>query len=289
MAGRKSHTIPLLITMDLEIAYDHDLREQKQILERLGDDLHELRLPVTVFATADAVKAFPDQVNKLKGLKHEFGLHGMTHSYEEDYSKLSSEKIHDNISNATAIIETVSGNKPRCFRGPFMTTSMATQKALIENGFIADFSVCSQRIDLFNASGFKRGWLSAPRKPYFPSEYSPFKKGKVPLVVVPLSCVGLPFVSGVLYLLGFQFTKMFYSFLLLEANWFSKPIVYMFHSYEFTACRAAINQKRLHRLYIQNREKRYQKNLMLLKYMSAGKNIQLMTGSEYIRIYHDMV
>lgn len=285
MADKKYRTIPLLVTMDLEIAYDHDLQEQMQILERLGDDLHKLSLPITIFTTSDAVKAFPDQVNILKELRHEFGLHGMAHSYDEDFSKLSLVKARDIISNATTIIQAVLGNKPRCFRGPFMTTSTATHKALIENGFIADFSVCSQRIDMFNAIGFKRGWLTAPRKPYFPSELSPYKKGKVPLVVIPLSCSGIPFVSGALYLFGFQFMRLFFSFLLQEAIWLSKPIVYMFHSYEFCSCRSDNNGKKLHRLYLQNREKRYQKNLMLLKYMIARKDIQPMAGSDFINRY----
>jgi len=38
MADKKSRTIPLLVTLDLEIAHENDLQEQRQILERLGDD-----------------------------------------------------------------------------------------------------------------------------------------------------------------------------------------------------------------------------------------------------------
>jgi len=53
-----SSRIPLLVTMDLEVAGDHDLAEQAAILERLCVDLRRLALPITIFATADAAVKF---------------------------------------------------------------------------------------------------------------------------------------------------------------------------------------------------------------------------------------
>jgi hypothetical protein len=289
MTDKMKNSIPLLVTLDLEIAHDHDFKEQGQILERLGDDLYKNNIPLTVFATADAAKAFPNQVQKLRVLKNEIGVHGITHSRDEDFTRMSFEKASDIIRKTADAIESVAGIKPKCFRGPFMSTSADTQKALIENGFIADFSVCSQRIDLFNATVYQLGWLTAPRRPYSPSDLSPYKKGKSQLMVIPASCLGLPFFSGVLYLFGISFMKIFYKILLKEARWFSKPVVFMFHSYEFAACRKGGGQKILHRLFMQNREKRYQNNLVMLKYMSAMENVKPMTGSEYVNICHDVV
>jgi hypothetical protein len=282
----KGIMVPLLVTMDLEIATDHDLQEQRKVLERLTDDLRKLDLPLTVFASSSAVELFHEQVKKIKAMGHEIGLHGKDHGANEKFNTLSLDEIRNIIGSATASVKNLLGSSPSCFRGPFNTTSATTQKVLLENGFSADFSVCSQRVDMFNTQGFQAGWLTAPRKPYFPSDFSPFNKGTVPIVVVPLSCIGVPFISGTMYLFGYRFMRTLFNVLFRESLLSSKPIVYMFHSYEFCPKIPGKKQKQLHRLYMQNREKRYQQNLRFLRYMISFHRARPMTAAEYLDHFH---
>ena len=300
MPRRKNNTIPLLVTLDLEIAPDHDLAEQKNILHTLNVDFKRLGLPITVFCTAEAAGVFNQEIRMLKTAEHEIACHGVSHGAGADFGKLSMHDCRDAIADSTACLREASGAPPRCFRGPGMTTSSITQRVLVEHGYEADFSVCSQRIDILNSRGGCLGWLTAPRRPYHPSEDSPFRKGNVPLLVVPLSCLGVPFLSGLLYLWGAGSTKAFFEILLEEARWSRKPIVYLFHSYEFSAYRgtartaegkdaatAAIKRKLLHRLYLRDRERRYEMTRVLFEHMLSKAQIKPMTGQEYVRFFHD--
>lgn len=285
--------VPLLITMDLEIAYDHNMQEQFDILQTLSTIFNELKLPVTIFCTSDAAEKFHKQVQLLHYSGNEIGCHGMTHDFKENFRNMPEEKIRTIVSEATHRIENIIQHKIRCFRGPSMTTSAVTQKILVANGYNADFSVCSQRVDIFNSRGGNLGWLYAPRIPYLPSEKSPYKKGKLPLLIVPLSCMALPFLSGVLFLLGLNFMKVFFRILLREALLLNKPIVYVFHSYEFTRfnvqkikeAEGRLKQDFHHKFYLRNRETRLQKTIELFKYMLSFNCVEPMKAETFIQRY----
>ena len=288
--------IPLLITMDLEIAYDHDINEQKMILQKLCEDLNMSEIPITIFATSESIDVFPEQINSIRNLKHEIGCHGLNHFKGENYKKISEKDINENINLSSKNIEYKIQKTPVCFRGPNMTTSSMTQKILVKNGYIADFSVCSQRIDIFNSKGGEVGWLFAPRLPYRSSDKSPYKKGNVPLWNIPLSCIGFPFISGILYLFGLSFMKFFFRILLNESVKTKKPIVYIFHSYEFTKYISSTRNSRelaqsgrdkqplIHKLYLKDPVKRYNLNLEFLKYMRSFNSVTPMTGKEYCKL-----
>jgi len=287
--------IPLLITMDLEIAYDYNIKEQGIILEKLCEDFKKLGIPMTVFTTSEFSDIFPEKIKMMHTFKNEIGCHGVNHIKEENYKKLHKNKISDNIIYSTKNIEDKIQEKPVCFRGPGMTTSCTTQKILIENGYIADFSVCPQRIDIFNSTGGDIGWLYAPRLPYKSSETSPYKRGNIPLWNIPLSCIGFPFISGMLYLFGLRFMKSFFRCLVRESLKTKKPIVYILHSYEFTGKIASSEnnpekekiknhkQSFIHNFYITEPVKRYNKSLDLLKYMLSFDSIFPTTGKEYCK------
>ena len=293
--------IPLLITMDLEIAYDHDITEQKMILNKLCKDLDMLGISMTVFATSESADIFPEQIKMIHNSNHEIGCHGLNHFREENYKKISEEKIIENIILSSNNIEDKIQIAPVCFRGPGMTTSLTTQKVLMKNGYIADFSVCSQRIDIFNSIGCDIGWLFAPRLPYKSSDKSPYKKGNAPIWNIPLSCIGIPFISGILYLFGLSFMKFFFRLLLNESLKTKKPIVYIFHSYEFTnyIFSTEINRKLehpernkqplIHKLYLKDPVKRYNINLDLLKYMLSFDSIIPVTGKDYCKYLDNKV
>jgi hypothetical protein len=285
--------IPLLITMDLEFAYDHDIKEQGTITEKLCKDLKSLNLPITVFTTSEFAEKFPEQIKGLCLSGNEIGCHGLNHSLKENYKKINENEINYYLSNAGKSIEKVTGRKPVCFRGPGMTTSAKTQKMLIQNDYVADFSVCSQRIDFFNSKGGDIRWLFAPRNQYNPSDVSPYRKGDLPIRVIPLSCALIPFMSGTLYLFGLKFMKCFFNLLAKEASKKCSPIVYLFHSYEFTGFtgrqtyyKESGNEDRyrrpvIHHFYKSDIEKRYKMNIDLIKYMLLFESVRPFTGNNY--------
>lgn len=167
-----------------------------------------------------------------------------------------------------------------------MSTSSITQEVLAESGYKADFSVCSQRIDFFYSKGGDIRWLTAPRNTYRASRNNPYRRGGSGIIVVPLSCMLLPFNSGIMYLLGLEFMKSFFDSLMRESVQSGKPIVYQFHSYEFSGFTGANTSKipLLQKKYLDDRDERYRMNLGLIKYMlSYGKSIIPMKGADYIK------
>ena len=275
-----TRTVPLLVTVDVEIAPDHNLDEQEQILDRLRRDLQGF--PVTWFCTAVAAEKFSSPLQRLMQAGHEIGCHGVDHSPADDYQIMNSEQAKIAISEATERIESAVGQKPKCFRGPRMTTSNHTQSALVTQKYQADFSICAQRLDLFTCGGANILWLLTPRGAYHPSLESPFRQGELPIWAVNLSSLGIPFLSGILYLARLKFMKAFFRTLWVEARLTGRPIVYLFHSYEFTQLINPGSQPIHQRAYISNRDRRYEMNLALLNYMCALPDVRPMTASKFL-------
>jgi hypothetical protein len=285
--------IPLLITMDLEIAKDYNLEQQRLILERINDDFNKLELPFTTFTTSEAAYYFPDELKTIHSNGNEIGCHGLNHGKDENYKNLNKDIIINNIKTSTNNIKSIITKSPSSFRGPGMSTSVNTQSVLIDNGYNADFSICPQRLDFMHTNGGDIRWLFSSRLPYNPSDKSPFKKGNLPLCVVPLSCIGFPFISSMLYILGLPFMKLFFRMLLKESLRNNKPIVYIFHSYEFTEYTGSealkndddgiIRNKRsfMHNFYASKPETRYSHNLEFVRYMLSYDIIKPFTGNEY--------
>lgn len=280
--------IPLIITTDLEFANDHNHSQQGEIIDKLCKDLKIINLPVTAFITSEFAEKYPEKVKLFFEYGNDIECHGVNHDRNENYKKLKENKIRNNIEYATKSIRNLISENPVCFRGPAMTTSALTQKVLLENGYIADFSVCSQRLDFFNSAGGDIRWLFAPRTIYNPDFKNPYLKGISPIKVIPLRCIGFPFISGILYIFGLKFMQIFFNILLNESLKMKKPIVYIFHTYEFTESENKHNsytgnKKRspLHNLYISDIKKRYDMNFELFKYMLSFKNVKVVTGKEY--------
>lgn len=288
--------VPFLITCDIETAWDHDLSQQNEIIRRLGRDLTSLGITATFFTTAESAERFSAPLKEISRLGHELGCHGMDHSRKEDYSRIPAADSDPMIGRAVEIIEGALDSRPVSFRAPRMASSAGLQGALERHGFFMDFSVSPRRLDFFNSRGANLGSFFAPRCPYHPGRQSPFRKGDRKLLVVPLSCMGIPFLSGSLFLFGLSAMKVLFRALLFEAERHGSPIVYLFHSYEFTeytediaGCDgshpAADTEKRkaLHRLYTKDRERRYEDTLSLFRYILSFRSVRPMTGRAF---YH---
>jgi len=275
-------TVPLFVTLDLEIAPDHDRQRQASVLDDLRSDLATLRLPITIFTTADAAEEFKAPLRRLAEAGHEIGCHGTDHGPGDDYRKMSAGEAERRIASAVARIEAATGVRPRSFRGPRMTTSVATERALLRHGFVADLSACPQRLDSFRSGTGLLESALAPRRPYRPSARSAYARGDLPLLAVPLSGALLPFVSGSLYLLGPALTRLFFRLLLAEARATGGTIVYLFHSYEFAAHVARDDRRPVHqRMYVRSPETRYRRSLDLFRFMTSRRSVAATTAADF--------
>ncbi len=288
--------IPILITMDLEIANDYDFESQKEAINQILTDFKKEGINFTIFTTADAAIAFNKEIRAFQSSGNEIGCHGLAHRPEENYKHLDSETIRKYIKESTRQIKETTGKKPVSFRGPRMTTSSSLQKTLIEEGYQAELSVCSQRFDIFNSKGGSISWLTAPRKPYNPSPESPYKKGNLELLEIPLTAFIFPFISGMLYIAGLNFMKMLFKLFYTEAKHREKPIVYLFHSYEFSEYTGFKNGKStgserstysVQRFYGTDKKKRYEANLDLIKYMKSFEQVGFITSNKYIEYFNE--
>ena len=285
MSSRLDLPLPLLITLDLELAPDHDPDEQREVLTRLRVDLAALGAPVTVFATAEATERFAAELREWVRQGHEIGCHGLDHAPQEDYRRASLRTARMWIAAASERIERAlgPGTRPRCFRGPRMETSAATQQALLAEGYTTDFSVCAGRFDAFACRSFSPGWLLAPRTPYRPSWDSPFRRGNFPLWVVPTTALGAPLSSGLRYLAGARLFAGFLGLLAREARLRGGALVYLFHSYEFARRTSRTDGRPLHqRLYPRDPRWRYRANLRLLADALARPGVEALTASTYL-------
>src|SRR4030095_12387332 len=83
---RSDGGVPLLVTVDVEIAHDRDIAHQRGILERLAID--RAGRPATSFCTATAAEAFSSPLRALARQGHAIGCHGLDHGTWEDYRQL---------------------------------------------------------------------------------------------------------------------------------------------------------------------------------------------------------
>jgi peptidoglycan/xylan/chitin deacetylase (PgdA/CDA1 family) len=96
---------PLLITMDLETARDHDLPQQHRVLDRLRNDLSPLGIPLTLFATGDAAEEFAPELGAFLQTGHEVGCHGLTHNHDEDFQRMAESSVRNILAAATSLLQ----------------------------------------------------------------------------------------------------------------------------------------------------------------------------------------
>jgi hypothetical protein len=169
----------------------------------------------------------------MKALGQEVGCHGLDHTNEEEYNRMPEAMQRAYIEEATRRLEAVVDGPIRAFRSPRVKISAATLRLLGEHGYLADSSICSQRLDIVSSNLINKGWLLAPRQPYHPHHTNPFKRGDLPIWEIPLSALAVPFTSKVLSALGLPAMKLFFRLLYTESRRTGKPIVYLSHPAEF--------------------------------------------------------
>lgn len=288
--------VPVILTMDLEIANDYHFNGQRDAVYKILEILNNLNTRFTAFCTADAALVFYKELRELQSTGNEIGCHGLAHRKDENYKILPHELTSKHVKEATRQINEITGTRPVSFRGPRMSTSTVLQKILIEENYTSESAVCPQRIDITNSIGGQFGWLTSPRMPYYPSENSPFKKGSLQLLEIPLSSFLLPYISAVLYIAGLEFMKSLFRLFYLESELTGKPIVYLFHTYEFAEysgvsnnCKTGNERSKLslHRFYCPKSKDRFAANVELIKYMRSFNDIKFFTCKEYTNYFNE--
>jgi hypothetical protein len=157
--------------------------------------------------------------------------------------------------------------------------------------YVADSTVCSQRFDLVSSNLVHPGWLRAPRRPYHPSADDAYRRGDLDILEVPVSALAIPFISSTLYVFGLWFMKALFRVLYAESRRTGKPIVYLFHPYEFTeeiqgakdySRNLKVHGLRLRRhLYRGDAAARLDWNLRLWRFMAGFDGVRFATVSQY--------
>jgi hypothetical protein len=225
--------VPVLITWDVDPDRWTTPERRQQALSMALDLSEEFGIRSTFFITANFAHEYPEHIGRMQSLAHEVGCHGLTHTDEEDYDRMPGDMQQAYIEEATQKLTAVVGEPILTFRSPRVKTSANTLRLLAEYGYRADSSVCSQRIDFVSSNLINPGWIIAPRTPYYPDSTNAFKPGNLPLWEVPISAMGLPFISNALNALGISAMQFFFKLLYAESRRTGKPIVYLGHPTEF--------------------------------------------------------
>ncbi len=225
--------VPILITWDIDPDRWTTPDRRCCALNRALDLCQEFDIRSTFFITARFAHEYSGELQRMQALKQEIGCHGLTHTDEEEYDRMPEAMQRAYIEEATGTLETVVGNSIRAFRSPRVKTSAATLRLLAERGYLADSSICSQRLDVVSSNLINPGWLLAPRRPYHPHHANPYRRGSLSIWEVPVSALVVPFTSKVLNVLGLPATRVLLRLLCAESRRTGKPIVYLSHPTEF--------------------------------------------------------
>jgi hypothetical protein len=256
----------------------------------------ELEIVATFFFTAQEAALYPEEIAEMVHAGHEIGCHGLTHGNEEEYDRMPEEMQRSCIERATRLLENQTGTSITAFRAPRVKVSSVTLKLLAEYGYLADSSVCSQRLDIFSSNLVNLGWLVAPRSAYHPHRDSAFKRGDLSILEVPISALMFPFISTSLYILKLPIMKALFQLLYAEARRKGKPIVYLAHPEEFGPqswppfkwSDLSFQNLRTHGLMLRKRlnepnpESRLKLNRELFSYIATFPDTHFMTMLEYV-------
>lgn len=292
----KHGQVPVLITWDVDPSPEVPYEARERSLSVALELCHDLDIRSTFFVTANATHAQPQALEQIRAEGHEIGCHGLTHTDEEEYHRMPQATARAYIREATDKLQAMAGAPIIAFRSPRLKASADMMRVLAEQGYVADSSVCSQRLDVISSNLINPGWLLAPRRAYHPHATSPYKRGDSSLWEVPVSAAMIPFISAFLSVLGPTFMKALFRLLYAESCRTGKPVVYLAHPVEFTTgwvkpftleqlsptyirTHGLLIRKRLYRL---SGDSWLQATRELFAYVASFPRIVFMTMSDYV-------
>jgi peptidoglycan/xylan/chitin deacetylase (PgdA/CDA1 family) len=72
------------------------------------------------FVVGRLAEEHPDVVRALAAEGHEIGLHGYEHDDLSGYDARGLDQLGDNLARVTALVQEITGVRPRCFRAPYL-------------------------------------------------------------------------------------------------------------------------------------------------------------------------
>jgi len=206
----------------------------KEGMPVLLDIYDKFDIKTTFFFTGHIAKLYPEIVKITAERGHEVGNHSWSHEKKDGHDVTDLKTQIRFLKDTKSLLEDLSGQEVISFRSPALRTNKYTPEALIETGHKIDSSVPSQRFDFFLSFGSlkKFKWLTAPRKPYFTNPKDLTKKGKSPLIEVPLSAGFFPYVGTTMRIFPIltNLQKQLHHW---ESSINNKPVVFDIHPNEF--------------------------------------------------------
>lgn len=231
-----------LITNDVETTsiLNHKLRDKtgeyvlNQGMPRLLDLYEKYGVKATFFFTGYIAQLYPDVVKMAYERGHEVGSHGLTHEVSKAFDVLLPEEQLSHLQQSKQILEDIIGDEVVSFRAPAARVDKGFPEILHEAGFKVDSSVSSQRLDMMFSFGAlkKLHWLAAPRKAYFTQTDNIFKRGESPVLEVPISAMGFPYI-GTFMRIAPALNRFTRNILYLEALGNGRQFVFLTHPNEF--------------------------------------------------------
>lgn len=201
-------------------------------LPRLLDVYARHDIKCTFYFTGRMAEMVPEAVELVVEHGHDIGCHGYDHSSDRAFDLMGFEEQIAEMTKAKDVLENLAG-KISDFRAPALRINEYTIRALEQTGFNTDSSIASQRFDgpLTFGSKKKLKWLTAPRRPYYPSYDSIVKKGTSKIFEIPLSAFVFPYIGTTMRVSPTMF-NLIEKFMFAESMRTEKPIVFLFHPNE---------------------------------------------------------
>ncbi|WP_018883478.1 polysaccharide deacetylase family protein [Paenibacillus massiliensis] len=115
------------------VALTFDDGPDRTYTEAVLDVLKEYNVKGTFFVIGEQVKQYPDTMQRMAREGHEVGNHSWSHPH---LTKLSKEKIHNELANTDKVIREISGVTPRLMRPPYGATSVQVKKEIQAAGYV---------------------------------------------------------------------------------------------------------------------------------------------------------
>lgn len=201
-------------------------------LPRLLDIYSKHDISCTFYFTGRLAEIVPEAVELVMDHGHDIGCHGYDHSPNKALDLMNLDEQIGELQKARNVLESIAG-RIYDFRAPALRVNEYTIQALERTGFNTDSSVASQRFDgpLTFGSKKKLNWLIAPRKPYYPSKNSIFKKGDSNILEIPISSFIFSYIGSTMRASP-STLKCLEKFLFAESMTTEKPIIFLFHPNE---------------------------------------------------------
>ena len=219
---------------------NHKLRDKtgeyvlNQGMPRLLDLYGQYGVKATFFYTGHIAKLYPEVVKMAYERGHEVGSHGLTHEVDQAFDVLTPEQQFDHLRQSKQILEDIIGDEVVSFRAPAARVDEHFPKIMKEAGFKVDSSVASQRFDMMFSFGAlkKLHWITSPRNAYFVKEDNIFKRGDSPVLEVPISAMGFPYI-GTFMRIAPALNRMTRQVLYWESCCNGRQFVFLTHPNEF--------------------------------------------------------